>query len=804
MPGRPQLTVAEQQRLIASRSKKFALQDVFKYGYRNKEDVSNLPPNVLVVGSQNVLTNAAELVGIRNGYVLDGDAGDQNDYSIDSAYDFEIRLGAIENLRKWGTNLQVRYQNPVTDAVSWVTIFSSLIAANVCNFTSFWDAITEIKKFCLFVNGDKNVYEWSGGVASFASATANSITVSGDFSLAQLGFYSNDVDVNKMNLLIDGVEYTYTGAGIDLNNAISNTGAGATQDIGTYFVDQLFTTGAGAQYIDSATVKIKSLSGGTHSYGIRGAIYTDSGGSPGVLAAQVQLPINALAAAEEREITFQFGSVGPTAAIVSGATNYHFVVSSVSVSPSQLAVFTDTSGSTGTQRSLKSPISWAGINGPMYLTVVENDALPMQFTGVAPDPSGAGIAVGDAIVQVPVVGAAGDPSNADFPSDFDFDLIATLKNQVWYGSLVSNLVYVSKTDNYKDTTFSTPARLPSEGALIALDASTVGFSPQAGQMYITAGSDQWWISQELDQTIDVSGVATPTQLLYASRLKTAFNQASQSQAFISRFKNSLIYVSDEPIINALGLVENINNDPQVVNLSDPIKFDVDAYDFTGGATFYDNYYIYVTVPVNGVVRMYNVQKNYWEAPQIIPISRFYHVLNSQGQTEIYGHSSSTNESYKLFEGYSDNGNPINAVAAFPYVCVQGGSPDMKKSFNSIYTEGYLAANTSLMVNVNYDFGGFSGTYADIINGADPNVIFNRVTDGSLGRNTLGSQPVGTVLNLPFTPVVPKFRSIKTMPRVDFFEYQIVYSTNEDDAQWTLLRFGPSVEGSQAIPVTITE
>lgn len=645
LPGRSQLTVAEQRRVLRMRASSFSIQNLFKYGYRNKEDVSNLPPNVLVVGSQNVLTNASELVGVRQGYTLDGSAGTQNDYGMDSAYDFENRLGALENLRKWGTALEARYLNPVTSAVSWFSILNTLTAAKPVNFTRFWDQLTELKYFCLFVNGDNKVYEWSGGMGSAASTTANSITVSGTLTTSQLGFYDNAANSAKFKLLDQsGNVYTYTG--------------------------------------------------------------------------------------------------------VSSQT----------------------------------------------------------FTGVTPSPAAA-FAVGDPIVQQPNNSIGTDivtNGSGSLGTSYIFDLIATLENQIWYGSKTQNTVVVSKTNNYKSVVYSTPARLPAEGSLIVLDAPPVGFSPQAGQMYITAGTDQWWISQKLDQTLDLAGIATPTQVLYASRLKTAFNQAAQSQALIARYKNSLIFVSNEPIINALGLVLNVQNDPQVVNLSDPIKFDVDAYDFTNGSISYDNYYIYAAVPANGVVRMYNVQKNYWEAPQLIPVSRFYHVLNSSGKTELYGHSSITNESYKLFTGYNDNGNPISAIAAFPYICSQAGSPDMKKNFNALYTEGYISENTQLMVQVNYDFGGFSGTYSNIIDGSDASILFNRITDGSLGRSTLGTQPLGSVLNLPFTPVVPKFRSIKTMPRSDFFEYQIVYSTNQVDAQWTLLRYGPKIEGSQALPTGITE
>lgn len=643
IPARPQLTVAEQSGLLRSRSSKYTLQSIFKYGYRNKEDVSNLPANVLVVGSQDVLTNASELVGIRQGYVLDGSPGDQNDYGVDSAYDFESRQGVIENLRKWGGHLQLRYANPQTEAVSWIDLLTAMNTSFPAVFTSFWDQATELKRFCLFVNHANEVNEWSGGVGEFLSSTANSITVNGALSTSQLGFYDNAANSAKFKLLVNGVEYTYTG--------------------------------------------------------------------------------------------------------------------------------------------------------------VSNET----FTGVTPDPSAAGVA-GDAVVQKPAVtaGSAIATNGSGNLSTFIFDLISTLANQMWYGSLASNNLYVSKTNNYKDVSYSTPARLPAEGALMTLDAPAVALHPEADHMYAAAGTNQWWLSEKLDQTIDVSGVATPTQVLYMARLKTSFNQTAQSQALITSFKNSIVYVSNEPIVNSFGLVKDVFTEPQVINISDPIKYDIDAYDFTGGSVFYDNYYIYVAIPANNVVRMYNVQKNYWEAPQVIPVSTFYHVINSQGQTELYGHSSSTNESYQLFTGYNDNGNPINAVAAFPYVCQQGGSPDMLKNFNQLYTEGYISANTELMVNVNYDFGGFSGTYTTLINGADPAILFNNLTQGSLGTNTLGTQPIGTILNLPFTPAVPKFRSIKTMPRKDFFEYQIVYSTNQVDAQWTILRFGPAITGAQALPVTITE
>lgn len=708
-------------RLGKAKANEFSLQKLFNYGYRNKEDVSNLPANTLVVGSQNVLTNASEIVGIRQGYVLDGLAGNQNNYGVDSSFDFMTRQSSYRNLRKWGTTLEVRYVNPVTSAVSWISILSTLNASNVVNFTPFWDQTTELKNLLLFVNGDTNLRMWSGGVASFLSATPS---VSGVIS--------------GLTLAAGGTSYL---PGDTLN--ISG-GTGGTANV-------LATTSAG---VITAIQLVNSGSG----YSMNTGVATTTNSAQGS---------------------------GATVNITAVATGGTITVSGTLTLP-QLNFF---------DNSADASLFKISIDG---ITYTYTSASGQTFYGVSPDPSLAAISAGDPIIQIPTSYAVNQGAITGFPTNFTLDLISTLENQIWYGSLTNNSVYVSKTNKFLDVSFSSPARLPSEGALITLDAAPVGFSPQASNMYISAGRDEWWISQKDQITVVVSTIATPTETLYAARLKTAFNQAAQSQGLIGNYKNSLIFVSNEQIINALGLVKDIQADPQVTNMSDPIKYDIDAYNFAGGQILYDNYFIYISIPKQGIVRMYNVVKQYWEAPQTIPISGWYHVNSS-----IYGHSSLTNESYQLFTGYNDNGNPIPAVAAFPYVSV-GGSAFQKKSFNKVYTEGYIAGNTTLQLGINYDFGGFSGTYAVNIAGTDSKIIFNKITDGSLGRNPLGNQPIGTILNLPNQPPIPKFRVINTMPRVDMYEYQIVYSSNDVDFQWSLLRFGPASSASNNEAYDISE
>lgn len=803
--GKPQLTFQEMSRLAKARAFEFTLQSLFKYGYRNKEDISNLPPSCLVVGSQNVLTNASEQITPRGGYTLDGTAGNQNTYGIDSAYDFQTKVGTVQNLRKWGSNLELRYMNPTTNVVTWIPLSTTLIATNPCNFTNFWDFNTEVSMFCLFVNGNNKVYEWSGGVGSFASATSNTVTVQGSLTLPQLGFYSavNNINSGKAQFVMNGVTYTYTAAGSNTTMPVNAT-TNAHEDLllsPTNWASQKFTSGSNAQTITTGVISVSNtLLRNYNAINLTAGIYTDNAGVPGTLigtAATSAIPVTS------GQIAVALYSVSFTLNTpVAPNTVYHFVVySDQNADLFQIYGSTSSPGS-GTNASTNSGLTWSGQTGLLYLTVTENNTFFQTFIGVTPDPTLTVNTPGDAVIQNVAVGVSGQGVQS-LPTNFNFDLISNLQNQIWYGSLTSTNVYVSRTNAYNDVSFSSPARLPGEGALINLDSPAVGFSPQATNMYITSGRSEWWISQTLNNTFNNGSANVQTEILYATRLKTANNQAAQSQALIARFKNSLVYVSNEQIINSLGLIKNVYTDPQVTNMSDPIRIDIDAYNFTGGQVYYDNYFLYFTLPAMGIVRIYNVIKKYWEAPQVLPISRFYHVTAVSGSV-LYAHSSLTNESYQMFVGNNDNGNPINAIAAFPYICVLGGAPFQVKNFNKQYTEGYIAGNTNLTLTINYDFGGFSGSYSKIINGSDRQIIFNKITDGSLGQNPLGSQPIGSILNITPQPAIPKFRVINTFPRQNCFEYQPVYSSNDVDQNWALLRFGPAIGPAPDLPVQISE
>lgn len=416
------------------------------------------------------------------------------------------------------------------------------------------------------------------------------------------------------------------------------------------------------------------------------------------------------------------------------------------------------------------------------------------LTGVTPDPTVAGHAVGQSVAQA--VRTTPNSSITSLPSTYQNLYIATLNNQVYYGSGNSRVVYVSKQDDYKDVSFSTP-RTPGEGATLTLDSTVTGFVPQESVMYITGGLDFWYETQ-LTLSADLVN-----EDLKIKRLKTTSGQAAQSQELIGKIKNNVVFVSNEPTLDQLGRIQNYFATPQTENISDPIKNDFDTLDFTDGQTFYFRDFIYISCPQDSVTLMYNLREKHWESPQILPIGRFSII-----EGELYGHSYAQPETYKLFDGWSDRyiesrneGNPIDAKAYLSYE--QYGVPANLKNMNEFYVEGYIQENTNLEVSIRYEIDGCATDTAYNVNGIDEQIVCIGGNDPSHGKRRLGEWSLAKMEerneDLP-----PKFRVIKQFPRTDFYEVQYGFSSNDVDQRWEILRYGPAVEYAQHKSVAIKQ
>lgn len=764
----------------------------FKSGYRNREDDTILPPGIMVAGSQNVLTNTFNRIGIRQGYTLDGQSGASVLAPILGSYDWERHTGDTRHLRSGFLtavdNGKMQYRFVATagdqwegnvftqDQVYWIDLLDSLDSV-LFRFADFWDADNELKSLLLMVNGSSQIFEWSGGVTTLKSTSNAAGSIQSFEQPGQVltvaivsgggGYHTGDiinlaggdgtaacsVTANAITGVITAAVLVAPGNGYKTGNVgvLGGHGQGATINItsvnanaGTgYTLGDVLTVNAGNvnaqfsvekldKYGDGAVAFLKMLNPGT---GYAVALDNFTGGT----GAGAQLNITAVAQGyiekfgERSWAEEGFYNLTPNRAVVINGN-----------------VYTYTGGETTT-----------------------------FLVGISPDPTGEPIQ--SVIHQQPII----TPNSGidGLPREFKNSLIANLKNQIYIGSSDNQSVYVSQANNFKNFTFTTPVRKPGEGAVLTLDGIPTAFSPQQDQMYISAGKDQWYYTQ-FTLSADLASESLDIQ-----RLKTTALQASQSQELLTKIKNNLCFTSFEPIVNLLGTAQNYLNDPQTRDLSFSIVNDMNSVDFGDGSIIYNKQFIYLAVPKDNKTFIYNMtdpEHPYWEAPQILPVSRFSII-----DGELYGHSYYTSETYKLFNGTNDLGNPIAAAATFSFV--NYGDRAYRKRMTEYYVEGYISqnmsGNSSLFLQIQYDVDGCATNVSYPIDGTDKTIVCLNPPNNSLGKNSLGKFPLGGNLKLqPSTATPPKFRVIKTMSSPSFYEEQTTFYSYGTDVRWEILAY----------------
>lgn len=563
-------------------------------GYINKADITNCSSGFLVSPSQNVQINDGEKISAVKGYSLFG-AANAAATGIKSAYVWSHSTGSEIPLRSYQDELEYYY------ASAWRRLANGWSTSVEFNYAEWWSD-TEKIDFLLFVNGSSNIYMWSGGITTFASATVNTITKQGTTTWAEERFLVN----GTTQVIINGTTYTYTGG-------------------------------------ESTTT----------------------------------------------------------------------------------------------------------------------------LTGVTPDPTLAGHAVGSVVVQA-IRTTSNTPS-----ANVDNDIIAMLNNQVYLADSNQRSLYVSDDSDYTNYTQPSP-RTPGSPAVLTLDGAPIAFIPQENDMYISARPNHWY------QTKFTTSADLTHETLTIKRLKTAPLSGAKSQSATGNIKNDVAIVTNELTLETLGRIVNVEG-PQQLPISDPVKLDFDDFDYTlNPHVIYHKGVIHVTIPSSSRWMRYDMLRGYWQPPRVANFS-FFSVYNGN----LYGHSASIPESYLLDDGYNDNGNAIECIAAFAYR--NFGNRAWLKNFDEHYTEGYIASNVVIDVAIKYDFGGFTTIKQKQIDGTDTSILFQTISDGSLGKYPFGNNPIGSITDSPSD--LPKFRIIHEVKTADFYEYQVQYSTNDIDQQWELIAVG---------------
>lgn len=438
------------------------------------------------------------------------------------------------------------------------------------------------------------------------------------------------------------------------------------------------------------------------------------------------------------------------------------------------------------------------INGTTY---TYTNIIGNTMIGIGSDPTVPGYAVGTVIAQSPIKTAL-SAMTAILATFAPTVIGCGRRNQVYVGSSTSNNLYISKVNNYLDYTVTTPVRAVGDGALIPLDSAPTRFIPLESQditsakdMYISEGKDTWAVIRATLSS-DLS-----KETLEHIRMQVAPLQGAFSERMVTKMKNHIVFLANDKTANFMGYLSS-QNIPEIADFSHSIIDDMNSYDPTDGSAFYYKNYILVSIPKSGIIRIYNMtdqtqsnndslrnesvdqnsQKNwFWESPITFPLSGFY-VVNG----ELYGHSYTTSESYKLFTGGSLNGQQIdyNVTMGFD----DKGDRTQGKTSTKLYVEGYIKQNTTINGIISADLNSFQSSQVTTINGNDNTIVAYGSGAHALGKNNLGSEPLGGALTI--TTTLPAwFHVIKTYPQIATYLEQLSFTAKGVDLQCEFITFG---------------
>jgi hypothetical protein len=421
------------------------------------------------------------------------------------------------------------------------------------------------------------------------------------------------------------------------------------------------------------------------------------------------------------------------------------------------------------------------------------------LTGLTAFPA---VTVGDQVWQTSDTISLPSAITTPFPNFYP-NLIGVQLNMVFLASTQSQMVFGSKSTDY--TNFTLPGtRAPGDPSqqpltsghatcIVPIDTDAMILNVQ-NTLIFGSGVDAF---DQIDFHMSADNTA---ELLRIIRYKTAVGSGVASKSAICPIKNNTVYISNEPALDSLSQAGLESPDGKKnVPISDPIKNDFDSYDFTNAHVIYWKRALYIALPVQGLVLIYDLQRNLWQPPQTIPVGRFA-IINGW----LYGHSAVTNETYKLFTGTNDNGVFINQIARFAYN--NGGRRDRLKNLSEYWSDGYITANGELDYTIQFGFNGSEGSASMSILGSDASITTS-VDANPFGADSFGDDPLGgaafaDIAGLPGanTPLL-RFWQVDTATAHDYIEHYVEYDMTTLDGQFAIVAHGSNQWDAGTSPVS---
>lgn len=378
---------------------------------------------------------------------------------------------------------------------------------------------------------------------------------------------------------------------------------------------------------------------------------------------------------------------------------------------------------------------------------------------------------------------SGDPVTSrviEFPESPRGNIFFVDKTRIFVAGVQKSLstVYYSKIGHATSFTFSA-IRIPSEGGTIdtpEVGGAITGICGQESVIYLLKDD----VVKSLYFTQDGNDLPIIETIVQAPAV------GAHSPKAVFRVDNQAYYTTIDGAVKTITRVPNINA-IQALQLSDPISLLLSSYDFSNAVGIFFKQKAYIACAKSGetynsIVFVFNFHKNCWEAPIVgLNINAFAIAGN-----ELYFGSSLSDEIYKFSSDvYDDNNIPYECIARFG--AFNFGNPAVPKTVSTLFLEGYISENTTITIKLLYNYNGTQEERSTTLSGTDSDYIVQNPSFNALGTHELGLNPLGATIEA--TTALNKFRVYLTTTPQPFYEMSLEISSEQQGAQWEILRFG---------------
>jgi len=376
---------------------------------------------------------------------------------------------------------------------------------------------------------------------------------------------------------------------------------------------------------------------------------------------------------------------------------------------------------------------------------------------------------------------------------FNSNIVFNYKNHLCVASTDAVDIYMSNVATYSytsgfDFTVPAPGSATAESAMFfTLDGFITAMHERKGILWVST-HDDWF---KIEKLYAQSGTGEWAKI---EKVESATNSGALPRA-VSSFQGDIIFISQDKTIKLITDIELLKSDT-VKLVSDDIESYLSRSDLEGARIYLYRRHIFVTIPKNNEIIMYDTISGNWQAPQTIPV----HMISIY-KSKIIGHANGRQESYELFVGTKDRGSDIEATIALPYMSFNSQLGDFKMKWIEFYgLSGYIGDTTEVDLDINLEFKGSRDKSSMSFSGTNIKT-FDIYGLGDMADYPFAFVPfAGTPTDTDVTSNIKRFYILNRHNLGSFIEFRPIISIKGTDIAFQLTEFYANIkESDRTIP-----